>query len=103
MTEHKTLRSAVALIVLFLAACGGGGSSSSTTPAPTNLQYPSPPAFVVQQAITPLTPTVTGQVTSYSVNPALPAGLVISASSGVISGTPTAPTGDEVLHPAMCW
>jgi hypothetical protein len=33
---------------------------------------------------------VTGQVASYSVNPALPAGLNLNATTGVISGTPTA-------------
>jgi hypothetical protein len=35
-------------------------------------------------------PTVTGTVTSYSVSPALPFGLSIDTSSGVISGTPSA-------------
>lgn len=42
-------------------------------------------------AITALNPTVTGSVSSYSVNPALPAGLALNTTSGVISGTPTAP------------
>ena len=55
MTEYKTLRSALSINMLFVAACGGGGSSGSAEAAPSNLQYPSPPAFVVQQAIAPLT------------------------------------------------
>jgi hypothetical protein len=41
-------------------------------------------------AITPLSPKVTGTVASYSVGPALPAGLSLSTTSGTISGTPTA-------------
>ena len=41
-------------------------------------------------AITSLTPTSTGgAVVSYSVSPALPAGLAINSTTGVISGTPT--------------
>jgi hypothetical protein len=44
-------------------------------------------------AIAPDNPTSTGgAVTAYSVNPALPAGLALSTSTGVISGTPTAVT-----------
>lgn len=82
------------LTLTLLAACGGGGGGgSSTTPPPTppsGLSYPAPPAFVVGTAISPLTPTVTGTVTSYSVSPALPAGLALNAGSGVIAGTPTA-------------
>jgi hypothetical protein len=37
-------------------------------------------------------PTVTGTVTSYGVSPALPTGLSINTTTGVISGTPTAIT-----------
>ena len=86
------------LAMLVLASCGGGGGgggSTSHTTAPSDLQYSSPPAYVVQQAITPLTPTVVGQVSGYSVSPALPTGLSINASSGVISGTPTAVAGQQ--------
>lgn len=36
-------------------------------------------------------PTVTGTVTSFSVTPALPAGLSLDAATGTISGTPTTP------------
>ncbi len=59
--------------------------------APTNLVYPQTTITAsVGQAIASDTPTVTGTVTSYSVNPALPAGLNLSTSTGVLSGSPTA-------------
>jgi putative Ig domain-containing protein len=38
-------------------------------------------------------PAVTGTVTGYSVSPALPAGLSLNPSTGMISGTPLAKTG----------
>jgi len=80
------------LVAVMVASCGGGGSNPPTTPAPSNLQYSTPPAFVVQTTITPLTPTVSGQVTSYSVSPALPAGISLDPGTGVISASPTAVT-----------
>jgi hypothetical protein len=47
--------------------------------------------FTLGYAITADTPTNTGGlVASYSVSPALPAGLLFNTSNGVISGTPTA-------------
>ena len=67
-------------------------STSALTPAaPSNLSYtPSTISGTVEVAISSLTPTVTGTVDTYSVSPALPSGLSINATSGVISGTPTA-------------
>jgi hypothetical protein len=47
--------------------------------------------YPVNSAITPLSKTgATGIITSYSVSPALPAGLVLNPTTGRISGTPTA-------------
>jgi autotransporter-associated beta strand protein len=63
----------------------------STVP-PSGLSYTSPNTFGSGAVITPLNPTVTGVVSSYSVSPALPAGLTLNTSSGVISGTPTTAT-----------
>jgi hypothetical protein len=40
--------------------------------------------------MTAVSPTVTGTVSSYAVSPALPAGLALNTTTGVISGTPTA-------------
>ena len=57
--------------------------------APTNLLYNTPNTFTRTVAIAPLTPTVSGTVTGYTVNPALPAGLVLDPSTGVISGAPS--------------
>jgi Putative Ig domain len=80
------------VVAVLLASCGGGSGGSGSAPpaAPTDLSYSQPPAFVVGKAISPLTPTVMGLVTSYSVAPSLPDGLSLNASSGAISGTPTA-------------
>jgi hypothetical protein len=59
---------------------------------PDNLSYDSPVTYTEGVAIDPNLPTSTGGVvTSYSVDPALPAGLTLNPVSGVISGTPTAP------------
>jgi hypothetical protein len=83
------LRFSVTFLAIVLTACGGGGGGSSM-PGPSALQYPTPPAFVINQAIAALSPTVTGAVTLYTVSPSLPAGLSIAPATGVISGTPTA-------------
>jgi hypothetical protein len=50
----------------------------------------------VGAAITNVNPTVTGTVDSYSISPALPTGLSIDPTSGVISGTPTAPAASAL-------
>lgn len=77
MTKHNSHRNILPLISLLLASCGGGGGGGSPPPAtvaPSDLQYPSAPSFTVQLAIGTLTPTVTGEVASYGVSPALPPG-----------------------------
>jgi hypothetical protein len=61
---------------------------------PSALSYTAPATFLTGAAITPLNPTITagsGTVT-YSILPALPTGLAIASSTGIISGTPTADT-----------
>jgi len=64
------------------------------TSPPSGLTYASPQTFSIDAPITALTPTVTGTVSSYAVAPALPAGLAIDATTGAISGTPTAVTAE---------
>ena len=59
--------------------------------APTNLSYASPVTYTVGTQITDNTPSNDGgAITSYAVSPALPSGLDLNTSTGVISGTPSA-------------
>jgi len=78
-----------ALLSLLLVACGGGGGGSNQPAPPAGLGYPAPPNYTINVAITALNPTVNGSVTSYTISPALPAGLSLNTTTGVISGTPT--------------
>ncbi|WGK94383.1 MULTISPECIES: putative Ig domain-containing protein [Flavobacterium] len=67
----------------------------NSTPAPSALTYTgSPFTYTKGTAITPIAaPTnVGGTPTSYSVSPALPAGLSLNTATGAITGTPTAVT-----------
>jgi hypothetical protein len=71
-------------------------SNQSVVP-PSALSYtPSSASGTVDIAISTLTPSVTGTVTSYAVNPTLPLGLSIETSSGIISGTPTAVSASAI-------
>lgn len=74
------------LAALF-SACGGGGSDAP--PPPTSLNY-SAPASVDVGEIVQWNPTVSGIVGQYSVTPALPSGLTLNTSTGVIAGSPSA-------------
>lgn len=56
-------------------------------PAPSALSYTTPNVYTTGQTITPLSPTVTGTVVTYSVSPALPNNLTLNTTTGVISGT----------------
>ncbi|MBE7173229.1 MAG: T9SS type A sorting domain-containing protein [Williamsia sp.] len=58
--------------------------------APTSLRYPASSVFVANVSNAYLSPTVAGNVSSYSITPALPAGLSFNTSTGLITGTPTA-------------
>jgi len=78
-------------------ASNAAGSTTATVNVtvnvgpPTNLAYNTPVTYVVGTAITPNSPTSGGgAIASYGVNPALPAGLTLDTTTGVISGTPTA-------------
>jgi len=60
---------------------------------PPNISYVTPQVYTQGVPITPLTPTNSGgAATSWSVSPALPSGLVLNTSTGVVSGTPSAIT-----------
>ncbi len=55
---------------------------------PSDLSYPSPNFFTIDATISPLFPTVVGSPTAYTISPALPAGLTIHPTTGIISGKP---------------
>jgi hypothetical protein len=90
----RRIACALSLCALLASGCGGGGGSGNggtgASGSTAALQYSTPNTFTVGQAISPVNPTVTGSVTSYSVLPALPSGLGLNATTGVISGTPSA-------------
>jgi len=69
--------------------CAGTPQTFTITvnPAPSTTYPNSNYSFPVGQTISPITPTTIG--TSFTVNPALPTGLSLSSSTGVVSGTPT--------------
>jgi hypothetical protein len=75
--------------------CGGSsGGDGQGQKAPSNLTYSTNPAiYTLGTVIAPNVPSSGGgTVVSYSVAPALPTGLSLDTSTGVISGTPTAIT-----------
>lgn len=73
----------------------GSTSISLNITVLSGLTYSTNPAqYVVGTAITPNTPTLSGTVTGYSVSPTLPAGLILNATTGILSGTPTAPVSN---------
>jgi photosystem II stability/assembly factor-like uncharacterized protein len=70
---------------------------SITVSSPTGLSYSRDSlSYAVGIAITPDTPHVGVTVTGYSVLPALPPGLKLHATKGIISGTPTTPSTAKV-------
>jgi hypothetical protein len=78
-------------------ATNSDGSANATVNITVNplapaLSYsPGTAVFVLNQAISSISPSNTGGApVSYSISPALPAGLAFNTSTGVISGTPTA-------------
>ncbi|HSC81268.1 MAG TPA: putative Ig domain-containing protein [Chitinolyticbacter sp.] len=86
-------RSLIALLLILLAFIGGcGGNDEVTREPPAGLHYRDGSiVYVVGEPIEPNTPTGSGgTATEYSVSPALPAGLLLNARTGVISGTPAA-------------
>jgi uncharacterized protein (TIGR03118 family) len=89
----QAARTTMMVGLMLLAACGGGGyggGGGGMTAPPSGLSYGGAVAATVGVALTPVTPTVTGSVSAYSVSPALPAGIGINTGTGVLSGTPTA-------------
>jgi DNA-binding beta-propeller fold protein YncE len=88
MQSMRWLALPLGATLLFFCGCGSKGDSAKV---PTALSYSASTAvFTKGVAIIPDNPTSSGgAVSSYSASPALPAGLTLSGSTGVISGTPT--------------
>ena len=91
-----TLRaSAISFVLLAITALSGCHSTTDQqipdNPAPSGLTYSVNPAvYAMGTAIMSNTPSSSGgAVARYSVSPALPAGLTLDSSAGVITGTPT--------------
>jgi hypothetical protein len=59
---------------------------------PSHLSYPSPAKGTAGVVLTQLSPRIDGTVEHYSVTPALPAGVVLDSTSGLITGTPSVAT-----------
>jgi large repetitive protein len=85
-------RASEAAVFAITATYRGGHNTStlvlSVTEPPSHLSYPNPVEGTVGAALTPLTPRIAGTVEHYSVTPALPAGVVLDSTSGLIAGTP---------------
>lgn len=93
---HQTRVALTSLIFLLMVAGCGDGGVSTNKPAmavsPVGLSYSnSSIVYTLGQSITPNRPTNSGgPIARYDISPALPAGLNLNATSGVISGTPVA-------------
>jgi len=56
--------------------------------AASTINYPLYNTFTINSNISSINPNTTGLVSSYSITPALPSGLLFNTTTGVISGTP---------------
>jgi DNA-binding beta-propeller fold protein YncE len=88
MQSMRWLAISLGTTLLFFCGCGIQGGSAKP---PAAFSYSTSTAvFTKEVAITPVNPSSSGgAVSSYSISPVLPAGLTLSGSTGVISGTPT--------------
>jgi hypothetical protein len=76
------------VVFVLLSGCGHNGSNA---PALVTLSYSAPTAVYTKGAAASVDyPTIrNGAVTAYTVSPALPAGLALDPSTGMIAGIPT--------------
>jgi hypothetical protein len=78
-----------------VSAINGFGTAKDTlrlsiVSAPPAINYVSSVTYLLNATIATLSPSVAGSVDSFTVSPALPAGLTLHKTSGAISGAPTA-------------
>ena len=97
ITGTATAISAITTYTVTATNAGGSGTANITITVndlPPVISYtPATNVYTVGTAITALTPVNTGGTpTSWSIGPALPAGLSFNTSTGAITGTPTAPS-----------
>jgi hypothetical protein len=90
MNARNSLRFFALLAATLVSACGGGGHTASVHPLAPGIAYPQTSGFVVGAGITPLVPVTSGGLSGFTVEPPLPAGMMIAESTGAIFGTPTA-------------
>ena len=78
-----------------VSASNAGGSTTLTLSVvvlvPPTVAYATPATATLGMALTPLTPTLTGDADAYYVVPSLPDGLALDPKTGIISGTPSRP------------
>jgi 6-phosphogluconolactonase (cycloisomerase 2 family) len=85
-----SLHAQALLIAACVASCGKGGSGSSTVPE-LELAYANDDLVLATGApLAPMAPEIDAADWSWTVEPALPAGLVLDPGTGVVSGQPTA-------------
>jgi hypothetical protein len=101
-SQKNSIATPTAGLWIWCSDCGASGemqvyngtnwTTLSDDVAPSSLAYTgSPFTYTIYSAITPIaSPTNSGGTpTSYSISPALPAGLALNTASGSITGTPT--------------
>ncbi|HEY4079477.1 MAG TPA: putative Ig domain-containing protein [Burkholderiaceae bacterium] len=90
--REATLRGGLLAILLVAAGLGGcGGGDNLHIPPPTATVAIASTVVAANAAITPFAPVTAGsgmQPYTYGVSPALPSGLSLDTSTGIISGTP---------------
>jgi 6-phosphogluconolactonase (cycloisomerase 2 family) len=82
-------------------ACGGGGGGGGSTQPPQNLSYERSFALYAKGVEgAQNAPTVSGNANTWTIVPALPAGLDFDTSTGVVSGAPAelSPASDYVVR-----
>jgi hypothetical protein len=83
----------VPALICALTSCGGGGGTGgggSTPPPASTLSYPSASYVLTLGAYATIPAPGPGGFTNWTVSPALPAGLTLDGTTGIISGQPSA-------------
>lgn len=82
------------LFLLTLSSCTISGKITEITETSSSgtLSYNLGTAYLKSAEAISIPPIITGSISSYSISPALPAGLSLNSTTGYISGTATTPT-----------